>query len=173
MIKLIIAAGAALTLGFFAAEPAAAQADDCATTGGYPAGSPGAVMAQMRNISNGSYAACVERRRAQQPTVNWSESQITAAGRRAVTDHLRDPGSARFRNVSRHQLQNGTSVFCGEVNARNGMGGYTGFVRFEAAVSNRGTSSSQIDDQDGLAGAYFSSAWAQVCGRGGGTPVQF
>ncbi|MFN3538271.1 MAG: hypothetical protein ACK4Y4_12565, partial [Brevundimonas sp.] len=104
---------------------------------------------------------------------NWSDAQIRTVGRRAVTDQLRDPNSASFRNVSRHRLQNGTTVFCGEVNARNAMGGYTGHVRFEASVSNRGTSSAQIDDRGGLSGAYFSDAWAQLCGRGGGVAVQF
>lgn len=44
---------------------------------------------------------------------------------------LREPNSAEYRNVRAHRL-NDTFLFCGEVNARNGFGGYTGFQRFVA-----------------------------------------
>lgn len=46
-----------------------------------------------------------------------------------VTGKLRDPRSAQFRNV-RMIVNGGTSVVCGEVNARNGYGGYNGFEPF-------------------------------------------
>jgi hypothetical protein len=42
---------------------------------------------------------------------------------------LRDPGSAIFRNVVIRRRGEKVSV-CGEVNARNGFGGYTGFDTF-------------------------------------------
>ena len=43
----------------------------------------------------------------------------------SVKERLSDPGSAQFRNV---QAKNG--AVCGEVNAKNKMGGYVGFTRF-------------------------------------------
>jgi len=43
-----------------------------------------------------------------------------------VRDSLRDPESARFRNVA----ANPNGSVCGEVNARNGYGGYNGFTAF-------------------------------------------
>ena len=59
--------------------------------------------------------------------------------KRAVTEQLIDPVSAQFRNV--HSL--GESV-CGEVNAKNKMGAYVGFVRFVVSTS---TYDAQIDPQ--------------------------
>lgn len=44
----------------------------------------------------------------------------------AVKEKLRDPDSARFRDIKR----TGDNSFCGWVNAKNGLGGYTGFAVF-------------------------------------------
>jgi hypothetical protein len=48
-------------------------------------------------------------------------------GKQVVLSKLRDPDSAVFRNV--HPTPNGVTL-CGEVNAKNGYGGYTGFKKF-------------------------------------------
>ena len=173
MIRLLVLFGFSVALGVAAPQSASAQSDPCSTTGGYPAGSPGAVLAGLQNLADGGYAACVERRRAQQPVVNWTPVQIRSAGHRAVLSELRDPSSAQFRNVRRIQRDNGSTVFCGEVNARNGYGGMAGFTRFEAVVNNRGEASAQLDSPDNLAGAYFNTAWNQFCGRIAGTAIQF
>jgi hypothetical protein len=45
----------------------------------------------------------------------------------ATRANLKDPSSAQFRNV----VQNGDMI-CGEVNGKNGFGGYSGFERFVA-----------------------------------------
>lgn len=52
----------------------------------------------------------------------WVELPRLRAGMLAA---LKDPGSAIYRNerINRNYV-------CGEVNARNSMGGYTGFVRY-------------------------------------------
>ncbi len=47
----------------------------------------------------------------------------------AVREKLRDPDSAKFRNVSGDKID---GQWCGEVNAKNGMGGYAGWQRFSA-----------------------------------------
>lgn len=138
-----------------------------------PPGSPAAAMAGLRGIASGEYAAQVEAERARQPTVNWSPAQIRAAARRAVTSKLREPASAQFRNVRRIQHDNGTTMFCGEVSGRNAYGGVSDFRRFEAGVTIRGEASAQVDDQTGMVGSYFNTAWNQFCGRIAGTPVQF
>lgn len=49
-------------------------------------------------------------------------------GKDAVRELLRDPNGAQFRNV---RLSSDGHV-CGEVNPRNGMGGYAGFRPFVA-----------------------------------------
>ncbi len=49
---------------------------------------------------------------------------------------LRDPDSATFRNVRRVPLKDAKPdaaspfVYCGEVNSKNGFGGYAGYVEF-------------------------------------------
>jgi hypothetical protein len=53
-----------------------------------------------------------------------------------VRDQLLDPDSAQFRNVwaMRYPVQGqaDAAIFCGEVNGRNRMGGYSGFQPFMA-----------------------------------------
>lgn len=152
---------------------ASAQADACSTNGGYPPGSPNAVMARMRNIASGAYAACVEAQRARTPPVNWTPTRIRTAARQAVVNKLRDPSSAPFRNVRRIEHSNGSTMFCGEVNGRNAYGGMSGFQRFEAGVGTTGNATALIDGGEELNAAYFEGAWNQFCGRIAGTPVQF
>lgn len=43
----------------------------------------------------------------------------------AVAQQLRDPDSAQFRNII-----GSDDAYCGEVNAKNGFGAYTGFRKF-------------------------------------------
>ncbi|MBK1968875.1 hypothetical protein JIX59_05950 [Brevundimonas diminuta] len=171
--KKTVFAVSALTAVMAFAGSAAAQTDACSTNGGYPPGSPNAVMARMQNIASGAYAACVEAQRARTPPVNWTPTRIRTAARQAVTNKLRDPSSAQFRNVRRIAHSNGSTMFCGEVNGRNAYGGMSGFQRFEAGVDRTGDASALIDGGEDLNTAYFEGAWNQFCGRIAGTPVQF
>jgi hypothetical protein len=57
--------------------------------------------------------------------ISGCDSQVSAA-KQAVADSLIDPGSVQYRNVASYS----EGVVCGEVNAKNRMGGYTGFRRF-------------------------------------------
>ncbi|MCV0415623.1 MAG: hypothetical protein K5831_12190 [Brevundimonas sp.] len=171
--KKIVFAISVLTAVIAFGGAASAQADACSTNGGYPPGSPNAVMARMRNIASGAYAACVEAQRARTPPVNWTPTRIRTAARQAVTDKLRDPSSAQFRNVRRIEHSNGSTMFCGEVNGRNAYGGMSGFQRFEAGVGTTGNATVMIDGGEELNAAYFEGAWNQFCGRIAGTPVQF
>lgn len=61
-----------------------------------------------------------------QPSIAAGESQRTIAVKQSLRQHLRDPQSAQFRNV--RQYADGT--VCGELNAKNGFGGYVGFRSF-------------------------------------------
>jgi hypothetical protein len=61
-----------------------------------------------------------------------------------VRAHLKDPDSATWRN-----LRNiGPNVICGEVNAKNSLGGYTGFEPFmlDGSLVFIGTSSAESVD---------------------------
>lgn len=52
------------------------------------------------------------------------------AARTLVVERLSDPQSAQFRN----EVIYGGTIVCGEVNARNRMGGYVGFRWFNVAL---------------------------------------
>ena len=57
-----------------------------------------------------------------------------------ITDNLKDPNSANFRDINVYHLTNKNtnetkiSAVCGEVNARNSYGGYAGFKKFVAVM---------------------------------------
>lgn len=65
----------------------------------------------------------------------------------AVKEHLKDADSAKFRN------QYG---MCGEVNAKNSFGAYTGYKKFMAIP---GTVVMEDDDSSGM----FQSEWEKNC----------
>lgn len=79
-------------------------------------------------------------------------SQITIKGR------LKDPGSAEFRNV--HFYSGGkTVVACGEVNAKNSFGGYSGYERFVAA----GPTELIFLESDLPSPAEMNEIWNKLC----------
>ena len=133
----------------------------------------GGPMARIDRLANGEYDRQVAAERARTPRVNWSAAQIRTAARSAVTDGLRDPGSAQFRNIRRYVNSRGTTTFCGEVNSRNAYGGMTGFRRFYSGVTDRGEASATINDQGGIVGSFFEAAWGQTCAGVTGTAAQF
>lgn len=64
----------------------------------------------------------------------WS---LVSEYRVPVLSQLKDPDSAQFRNeivISPWGLAN--SVLCGEVNAKNSMGGYVGYRSFDVYVDS-------------------------------------
>lgn len=122
-------------------------------------------------LASGEYAAQVQAEDSQRPIVNRTEAEFRAAGRQVVLDSLRDPASAQFRNVHRSWSPNGSATFCGEVNATNGFGGYTGFQRFISGASPTGRTNVQIDDQEGMVADYFERAWRSDCRSG--SPIAF
>ncbi|HRO33056.1 MAG TPA: hypothetical protein PLQ03_06545 [Brevundimonas sp.] len=106
------------------------------------------------------------------PGILHTASDFQRAARRALLGRLRDPDSARFRNVRRLPAPNG-QVFCGEINTRNGFGGMTGFHRFQAYAGADGRTYIEFDDaEDRLRRTYFQTGWARDC-SGDGHPVTF
>ncbi len=78
------------------------------------------------------------------------EIKIQRVARGFVSRHLKDPASAEFRNQS---------GMCGEVNAKNGFGGYTGFRRFMAANEDLVV----FEGEKRLTPAEFDEAWRRAC----------
>ncbi|HDS0926287.1 TPA: hypothetical protein QDZ23_000902 [Pseudomonas putida] len=61
--------------------------------------------------------------------VEATKQQIAYAKDKASYDLL-DPQSAQFRNLYAVSSGNGHDYVCGEINAKNSYGAYTGFKRF-------------------------------------------
>ena len=73
--------------------------------------------------------------------------QETALAQAAVANRLRDPMSAQFREVTGYALPDGGRIVCGELNARNGFGGYNGFAPFYVRL--RGAEVVRVYSDDG------------------------
>lgn len=126
---------------------------------------------RARAVASGEYQARARQQEAQAPVVLVTAADYRNAARRAVIELLRDPSSASFRNVIWSRTPNGGGYFCGEVNARNTFGGMSGFIRFQAFASPSGETRAEIDDEDGLVGAYFAETWHRDCRAG--QPARF
>ncbi len=68
---------------------------------------------------------------------------------------LKDPSSAQFRNVRTYH-GSGAPVVCGEVNSKNGFGGYGGFQRFVA-------SGPVIAVEEQMPAGEMNKTWPQLC----------
>ncbi len=69
--------------------------------------------------------------------------------RNAVKEKLNDPASAQFRNDRVTEAEAGIKAkggfyVCGEVNAKNRMGGYTGFTQYVASIIKTDTAYVEI-----------------------------
>lgn len=90
-------------------------------------------------------------RRAAQGNSAWAVAREIEVGKRAVLAALKDPDSAVFRGVRRGQL-----AICGEVNSRNGFGGYTGYTRFISSVT-------LVVFESWMTPSEFEKTWATAC----------
>lgn len=77
-------------------------------------------------------------------------------GEDAIRAKLKDPASAEFRNVKFYD-GSGKPITCGEVNAKNGFGGYGGFERFISA----GDVITVMESE--MAKGEMDQTWAQFC----------
>ena len=79
-----------------------------------------------------------------------------------VKSKLNDPDSAVFRNHQKAK-RGGDGVWCGDVNARNRMGGMVGFTKYVLAMeSDRDLAfMDQVHFDDG--NAEFHGKWSLMC----------
>lgn len=73
------------------------------------------------------------------PTPAW-DTGLTYPAKETVKNRLRDPESAEFRNLTTISTGQTERVVCGEVNARNGFGGFVGFTKFVVIFTQSGDS---------------------------------
>lgn len=65
--------------------------------------------------------------------IQFSQMRWIVLGEEAVTARLRDPGSSSFRNIFFSRGKDKIPMTCGQVNSKNGFGGYTGYQSFVSA----------------------------------------
>ncbi len=75
----------------------------------------------------------------------------------AVRSRLREPSSATFRNVIFHVYEGRMPMVCGEVNAKNGFGGYTGYQGFIASGD------ALVFLESELEAGEFVKSWNMIC----------
>ncbi len=90
------------------------------------AGLAGVLIVQARHEPGGSAGPPAVRREETESGAEWDAEH-------ALKAQLRDGESAQFRNEKAYRQPNGSFIVCGEVNAKNGFGGYSGFETFVAA----------------------------------------
>ena len=79
-------------------------------------------------------------------------------GKDSIKKRLKDPKSAQFRDL--YFSDKMAPVTCGEVNAKNSLGGYTGYERFVTANSPELTFLESDMDR-----AEFNKVWKEMCGK--------
>jgi hypothetical protein len=80
-------------------------------------------------------------------------------GKKAVKEKLKDPDSAKFRNVFFSRGTDNVPCSCGEVNARNAFGGYIGYQRF---ISGGSAELTFVENEV----VDFETAWERLCAPG-------
>ncbi len=71
---------------------------------------------------------------------------------------MKDPSSTKFRNVKYHNSATVGHSVCGEVNAKNSFGAYSGYTRF---VSNGTDSVTFLESES----TDFKTTWKTICGK--------
>lgn len=66
-----------------------------------------------------------------------------------IDSGLRDPSSAQYRGFVAYAIGEGDTLLCGELNAKNGFGGYVGFNAISAIFDASGTLESYRVDASG------------------------
>ena len=86
------------------------------------------------------------------------DTSLIAKAKTTAAYNLKDPDSAKFRDMTVIR-----GVVCGQINAKNSMGGYVGFKRFLVAKD-----SSLIDDDS----KPFDQLWSITCQKNPPKPAE-
>lgn len=96
-----------------------------------------------------SLSAPIARAKASEP----NEYALKLIGEKNILARLKDPDSARFRG----QFIGVSGIPCGEVNSKNGFGGYTGHKRYMASGGGIALMEGDMDAGE------FDKAWSKLC----------
>lgn len=75
------------------------------------------------------------------------EDEAIAAVKAAAQEQLRDPASAQFTDIRTRPGPGAGVKVCGEVNSKNGFGGYAGKQKFQGIYAE-GMSAAAVDLQE-------------------------
>lgn len=77
-------------------------------------------------------------------------------GKSAIKLKLKDPSSAKFRNIYFQDSFQNIPMTCGEVNSKNSLGAYTGFQKFlSSGTPELSALENEVSD--------FSNLWNTIC----------
>lgn len=113
--------------------------------------SPNQVEVPARTDSEPERSMTAAEKKAEQE--KWFGTETIVAAERAVRRELKDPDAAQFRGVRANYTEEFGVVACGRVNAKNELGGYTGFRRFVF-----GDERVILEGRDNVA-----QAWTEAC----------
>ena len=65
-----------------------------------------------------------------------------------IAQKLKDPGSLQTRNIRGYRAATGDRIICGEYNARNSFGGYSGFTGFYVRLTPQNTAKVVLSETD-------------------------
>lgn len=84
---------------------------------------------------------------------------FVSQAKKQMAAELKDPDSAKFRNLAVYQPATGQGVaLCGEVNAKNAYGAYVGFRKFVSAGEL-----AEVEQPDG--GGLYSVLGQSLCSK--------
>lgn len=103
------------------------------------------------------------------PTVETTEVSVAPGGvsqntvasvQSTVREMMKDPESAKFRRTETYRTRFGDQIVCGEYDARNSFGGYTGYDMYYFRLRNGQVMVKHVD----TSASTYSKPAAQACG---------
>jgi hypothetical protein len=93
------------------------------------------------------------------PCLAQDYSSFIASAKRALTKDFKDPDGAKYRDLAVYRELDGKDLYlCGEVNAKNSYGAFTGYVPF---FSRQG----HVKLKEGADDSLFDVLKSELCGK--------
>lgn len=107
------------------------------------------------------------------PAVETTEVQVVKGGvpnstvqtvQGIVREMMKDPESAKFRETATYRTKLGDQIVCGEYDAKNSFGGYTGYDQYYFRLRNGAVMAKYVDTSSNEYNEYLKSA-KEACMR--------
>ncbi|MGN6123959.1 MAG: hypothetical protein ACTHOJ_13490 [Sphingomonas oligoaromativorans] len=104
------------------------------------------------------------------PSASTATLDAYTAAKMNLEAALKDPESAKYRNLFVSRLSGGGMALCGEVNSKNGFGGYTGFKGF-VVLPGDGAPAIIEDEASGMGAEIDAELYPQAKQRFCANPI--